>query len=526
MFAPNRWLTRSALIALASATVALLAGGAGAADWPTDRGNNARTGATADVLSMPLETAWSIKAPAAPRLAWSSGEGRVIEGKLLGHRIRFDDAFRTVVSEGRMYYGSTVDHQVHCVDLATGRELWTFFTGGPVRLAPSVAEEHLLFGSDDGRVYCLDKSNGELKWEHRVAPYEEWLLARGEMISKWPVRTGVTVHNGIAYFGAGIFPHEDVYLEGLDVASGRRVWSVDNISALDAGRNDLSPQGFMLAKDNLLFVPSGGSLPAVFDLESGDLLHKRTHSWRSTAGGVVGGTRVVLGDGQMYASGPHHYLAMDEATGDAGYAWVEGRQFSIQEDAAYIATGKRVARLDRPAYVQASRKRHDLEMEIYQLSRERDPAKREQNKPRMTEAAEELKQLEAVGVVWDQATNHDLSLLVTGEHVVVGGPGAVTAYRKDNGEQVWKQAVEGDPRGLSRCGRAVARQYGFRPDRLFWRRRINTAKGTGSSRRRGSQCIVDEIGEADSRADRRHPRLLPDARLRTGGSGPRSGRTE
>ena len=79
-----------------------------AADWPTDRGDNARTGATDDVLSLPLQTAWTITAPAAPRLAWSSDEGRVMEGKLIGHRIRFDDAFRTVVSDGRMYFGSTV----------------------------------------------------------------------------------------------------------------------------------------------------------------------------------------------------------------------------------------------------------------------------------------------------------------------------------------------------------------------------------------------------------------------------------
>ena len=91
-----------------------------------------------------------------------------MEGKVIGHRIRFDDAFRTIVSDGRMYYGSTVDHQVHCVDLATGRELWTFFTGGPVRLPPAVSGEHILFGSDDGRVYCLRKDSGKLKWEMRA----------------------------------------------------------------------------------------------------------------------------------------------------------------------------------------------------------------------------------------------------------------------------------------------------------------------------------------------------------------------
>jgi len=419
------------------------------ADWPTDRGDNARSGATDEVLTLPLGEAWSIKAPAAPKLAWSSAEGRVIEGKLIGHRIRFDDAFRTIVSDGRMYYGSTVDHQVHCVDLATGRDLWTFFTGGPVRLAPAVSGQYVLFGSDDGRVYCLNKASGAPKWEHRVAPLEEWLLARGDMISKWPVRTGVTVHNGVAYFGAGIFPHEDVFLEGLDVETGKRVWSVDNVSALDAGRNDLSPQGYLLARDNLLVVPSGGSLPAVFDLTTGALLHKRSHAWRTTAGGVVGGTRVVLADGQMYASGPHHYLAMDERTGDVGFAWVDGRQLSIQGDAAYVATGSRIARLDRQAYAEASRKRHDLELEIYQLGRDKDPEKKEKNQARMKVAADELKQLLSIGVAWERESTDDLALLVTGQHVLVGGPGRVTAYRKSDGEQVWTQAVEGDARGLA-----------------------------------------------------------------------------
>lgn len=418
-------------------------------DWPTDRGDNARSGATEDVLMLPLAESWSIKAPVAPKLAWSSAEGRVIEGKLIGHRIRFDDAFRTVVADGRVYYGSTVDHQVHCVDAATGGELWTSFTGGPVRLAPTVTGDSVLFGSDDGRVYCLDRVSGELKWEHRVAPLEEWLLARGDLISKWPVRTGVTVHNGVAYFGAGIFPHEDVFLEGLELETGKRVFSVDNVSSQDAGRNDLSPQGYLLAKDNLLVVPSGGSLPAVFDLTTGALLHKRSHSWRTTAGGVVGGTRVVLADGQMYASGPHHYLAMDEQTGDVGYAWVEGRQLSIQGDAAYVATGKRIARLDRQTYVESSRKRHDLELEIYQLSRERDPELKEKNEARLQAAAEEFKQLEPVGVVWERESTDDLALLVTGEHVLVGGPGRVTAFRKTDGEPVWTEAVEGDARGLS-----------------------------------------------------------------------------
>jgi outer membrane protein assembly factor BamB len=422
------------------------------ADWPTERGDNARSGSTDEMLSTPLSLRWSVKAPAVPRLAWSSAEGRVMEGKLMAHRIRFDDAFRTVVSDGRAYFGSTVDHQVHCIDLVSGQELWSFFTGGPVRLAPTVTGDKLLFGSDDGRVYCLDKQTGALKWEHRVAGSDEWLLARGEMISKWPVRTGVLVHRGVAYCGAGIFPHEDIYLEGVDVETGRRVWGVDRVSSLDAGRNDLSPQGDLLANGDLLFVPSGGSLPGVFDLKTGTLLHKRTHSWRTTAGGVVGGTRAVLADDQIYSGGEHHFLAMTQDKGDVGFAWLDGHQLAIQGGQAYVATGTYVARLDRPKAAAASRRRHAIEAEIATLGKERDSDALKAAAEKKTKLVEELAVLKKAGVDWQVETSDDSSLIVTGRHVIVGGRGKVTAYNKETGEAAWSGEVEGDVRGLSAAG--------------------------------------------------------------------------
>ena len=373
-------------------------------DWVTYRGDNSRSGSTNDSLQFPVQSVWTVKAPAVPRLAWSSGEGRVIEGKLLGHRVRFDDAFRTTIAHDRVYYGSTVDHALHCVDLTTGSELWNFVTGGPIRLAPTVSEDFVLFGSDDGVVYCLQHVTGELQWQQRIAPRDEWLLARGEMISKWPIRTGILVHNDVAYYGAGIFPHEDVYLQGRDIKSGKLVWSAGNISAQDAGRNDLSPQGYLLATDDYLVVPSGRSLPAVFSLETGRLLHKRTHSWRSTAGGVVGGTRALLADGQVYTSGPHHFLAMTLEAGDVGFGWFEGRQMCFDDDSAYIATGEYLARLDRLPYAETSRRRHDLEMQIYQLSRSLRSAsgdKKSEIERQVADKSREYRQLQDEGVVWE-----------------------------------------------------------------------------------------------------------------------------
>ena len=125
-------------------------------------------------------------------------------------RVTFDASPQLILSKGKVYFGSTVDHKLHCFDAATGTPVWSFYTDGPIRLAPTLAHGHVYFGSDDGCVYCLNADDGALRWSMRVGPKDDRLLSRGEMISRWPVRTGVLVDGNTAYFGAGVFPHESV----------------------------------------------------------------------------------------------------------------------------------------------------------------------------------------------------------------------------------------------------------------------------------------------------------------------------
>ena len=94
-----------------------------AADWPTYLRENKRQGHTPESLSLPLVRTWSHIPPVAPERAWGEGPGeRVIEGKDLEHRVTFDDAFHVAVVGNRAFFGSSVDHQMRCVDTATGRE--------------------------------------------------------------------------------------------------------------------------------------------------------------------------------------------------------------------------------------------------------------------------------------------------------------------------------------------------------------------------------------------------------------------
>jgi outer membrane protein assembly factor BamB len=256
--------------------------------------------------------------------------------------------------------------------------------------------------------------------------------------------------DGIAYFGAGIFPHEDVYLCAVKADDGTIVWRQDNLSVLDAGRNDLSPQGYLLAEDNQIFVPSGRSLPAALDRHTGEFLFKRTHSWRTTAGGVVGGVHALLSDGQVYTSGPHHWLAMEQKSGDVGFGWFAGRQIVVHKDHAYIATGQTLAKLDRIPYAVNSRRRHELEMVIYDASRKISSAPDEavELRKKITEAQAELKKIAMVGIAWQQAANEDSALLATGDAVFLGGQERVASYASDSGDLTWEAKVEGEASGL------------------------------------------------------------------------------
>lgn len=114
-----------------------------------------------------LPAHWQYSAPAKPRKGWAGEDGKAFERRIIMERVKFDDALHVAVAEGRLYFGSSVDHQLHCCRADTGESIWTFFTGAPLRLAPTVAEGRVYFGSDDGYAYCVDAKSGELVWKLR-----------------------------------------------------------------------------------------------------------------------------------------------------------------------------------------------------------------------------------------------------------------------------------------------------------------------------------------------------------------------
>lgn len=428
------------LSSFCGALIALNAITALAAEWPAYLNGNDRAGFSEVMLSPELHLAWVHHSQARPEKAWSGPRSAPIEGHEMRHRVDFDASMQVVIADGRAWFGSTVDNRLYCIDVATGEPVWNFYTEGPIRLAPTLAHGNVYFGSDDGNVYCLSAENGEVVWHMRVGLKDDRLLSRGEMISRWPVRTGVLIDGEIAYFGAGVFPHETVYLCAVMAKTGEIIWRNDRISQEDAGRNELSPQGYLLANAEHLYVPSGRSLPVAFSKSAGELVFQRKHSWRSNAGGVVGGTKALLGDGQVYSGGPHHFLAMEDKTGDVGASYIGGRQMVLTGELAYLMDGSKVFAVNRAEHARASQEKQKWFLRV-QADRS-DPKKVELARQKMKEYA-------GVGIIWEYASNYDGAMISTENLLVAGGINGVVALDRRTGGKLWEASVKGNVTGLS-----------------------------------------------------------------------------
>ncbi len=200
-----------ALAIVGVVALAFAAASASAADWPTFRGDNERSGISAEKLKAALGAVWVFTPTDPPSHAWGDPQPKRVEGALERPRLRFDDAFHVVAADGRVYFGSSADGMVYCLDARTGRIHWRFHTDGPVRLAPTLFGGNVYVGSDDGNVYCIDGRTGKEVWRFQAAPSPQKVLGNGKMISLWPVRTSVLIADGVAYFGAGVFPAEGLY---------------------------------------------------------------------------------------------------------------------------------------------------------------------------------------------------------------------------------------------------------------------------------------------------------------------------
>ncbi len=287
------------LAALSAAFSAHLSTGT-AENWPTYRSDAARSAYTTNAIPMKLVPNWTYTPPHAPNPAWSKQA-----------RLEYDHTYHPVLFEGLLFFGSSSDHKVYALDAITGKSRWSFFTDGPVRVAPAVSEHGLFVGSDDGFLYCLEPMTGKLKWKHRASPIDDRIMGNDRLISRWPVRGGPAIHDGRVYFTAGIWPTEGVTVCALDASDGSVVWKNDSCGTVISDKpragskveSGPAGQGHLAVGAGVLVVPTGRAAPAVFDLKDGSLKYFH-HSLYVNK--VNGGTKAAVYDDQFVVFGENY----------------------------------------------------------------------------------------------------------------------------------------------------------------------------------------------------------------------------
>ena len=154
------------------------------ADWPTFRGDAARSGCTQHAVPAVLNAKWRLEAGAKLTPATVAG--------------------------GKVFTACADRHQLLALDAGSGKTVWTFTADARIDSPPTAHKGRVLFGCRDGYVYCLRAADGALAWRFRAARDPRLTAAYGQLESVSPLHGSVLVHNDVLYATAG----RSSYLDG------------------------------------------------------------------------------------------------------------------------------------------------------------------------------------------------------------------------------------------------------------------------------------------------------------------------
>jgi len=385
----------------------LLANTTAAQDWPTYRHDNHRSGATTEQLHLPLTQRWVYHPPQDPQPAWPETPAlQDFWHNTRDHRSRvnIDTAFHVVVAGDALYFGSSASDKVLCLDTRRGTERWKYFTGGPVRFAPTVYDGRVYFGSDDGYVYCLNAEHGSVIWKKKATPSDELMFANGRMVSVSPVRTGVAVQDGLAYWGAGSFSGAQTGLSrfvcACNATTGTTIWK----------KTPPKPVlGYPLISSNNLYIPAGKSTPTYYRRSDGTYLG-------SIGPSRQGGAYALLTNDNKLFYGPHYsstgsYIGKYDAnTGTSeSIVWTAGNHLVVTDDYSYYSSDAQITKIRR-----ADKK-----------------------------------------VIWKVASSHPYELILAGDTLFAGGNDEIAAISTIDGTVRWTAPVNGRVRSLAAANTAL-----------------------------------------------------------------------
>ena len=427
-----------------------------AEDWPAYQHDNRRSAATTEKLAFPMKQIWIYQSPAPLQTAWADSApwdsfARKVPLKTMR---RFDPALFVTVAGNRVFFGSSVDDSVHCLDASTGNEIWSFLTEGAVRLPPAYHKGKLYLGSDDGCAYCIDAKDARLVWKYRASEDERLIPSNGKLISPWPIRTGVLVQDDKAYFAASLLPWLKSYLCAIDAETGSDTGE-GNYSVVHEG---MTMQGALLGSTRNLYVPQGRIPPAGFSIADGK------------SSGRFGGSReagvyalLTHDDHLIHGTGIYKGGLTESAsdTTDKIASFNGGNHMIVTADRSYFHTDTDLFALDRVRYLKLVTRRNTLsarqgginkQLKELNKNKEENKDKIEELKNTLTNISTEITQInEGIKTcyLWQIPCKYPYSLILAGNVLLAGGENEAAGFDTATGKLIWTAKARGKVYGLA-----------------------------------------------------------------------------
>jgi len=374
-----------------------------AEDWPTYRHDVRRSAHSRERLRAEiLHETWVCRSMQPPQPAWAGPAKWDAYAGIRGLRSmrNYDPVFHPVVAGNSLFYGSTSDDAIHCLDTRSGKERWRFVTDGAVRVAPTYADGRLYVGSDDGHVYCLSPDRGGLIWKFRPETPAGEVIYNGRFVSFWPCRTGVMVEGGTAYFGNSLLPWKPSFLCAVDAATGRAEGPGRFVRQVEG----VTFEGALLASRERIISPQGRVPPLLFRRDDGKPLG-------ALEGG--GGCFVLLTEDAHILHGPGNKTGWIQESGEEDRSTIAtfngGNALVVVGDKSFLLSDNALVAMDR------TRKRE----------------------------------------LWTVPLDCPFALIAFDQHLVAGGTDKLAILRMSDGRLIWETSVEGRVHGLAVADKAL-----------------------------------------------------------------------
>jgi outer membrane protein assembly factor BamB len=199
----------------------------------------------------------------------------------------------TAASDGTAIFQPIFDQsRIAVIDLKAGRRHWSFQATGWIYGEPTVTEDRVFFGSQDKRLYCLDKRRKSLLWSFPT---------------KSQIEAGVAYRDGSVYVASC-----DGRFYRVSSETGKEVWSY---RTPDSGAESRAIYSAPLCTEDAVYFGSFDGYLYCLKIQNGDL------KWRMraiegseiTSSPLTDGRRIVVATRRSSKQqGQHAMVAISE----------------------------------------------------------------------------------------------------------------------------------------------------------------------------------------------------------------------